>query len=69
VLFQIFLIFFDWIVDHLISSQVGLGRVLVGSGQFDFFKNQVKLDSDLDRSDRFLGSGRVLSPPTIGDMV
>jgi hypothetical protein len=30
------LIDFDWIKGHLISGRVGLGRVRVGSDQFDF---------------------------------
>jgi hypothetical protein len=53
------LIDFDWIEGNLISGRVGSGRVRIESDQFDFLK---KSDSDPDRSDGFVRSGRVLPP-------
>jgi hypothetical protein len=46
------LIDFDWIEDHLISGRVSL----------TFLINRIGSSSDLNGSDGFLGSGRILPP-------
>jgi hypothetical protein len=56
------LIDFDWIEGYLIPSRVGLGRIRIGSDQFNFLKNQIKLSSNPNKSDGFFGLDQVLPP-------
>jgi hypothetical protein len=50
---HVFFQIFDWIEGYLISGWVGSNRV-----NLIFFLNQIKLDSNPNTSDEFLGSNR-----------
>jgi hypothetical protein len=48
-------------MSHLISNWFSSGQIKIEFYQFDFFKNQIKLNSDLNLSGGFLESDPILA--------